>query len=171
MPLCIVATDLNRIAFNIDHHNTDKVKRAILMLGAFESWQYCKRYTQFWFLIIGDLNLDMPLCIVATDLNRIAFNIDHHNTDKVETGHFDAWLIRIVAILQEIYSVLIPDHWGLKLGHAVMHCSDRFEQNRFQHRSPQYDKVETGHFDAWRIRIVAILQEIYSVFDSWSLGT
>ena len=148
-----------------------KVKRAILMLGAFESWQYCKRYTQFWFLIIGDLNLDMPLCIVATDLNRIAFHIDSHNTDKVKRAILMLGSFESSQYCKRYTQFLIPDHWGLKLGHAVMHCSDRFEQNRFQHRSPQYRQRWNGPF--WCLahsnrRNTA--RDILS-FDSWSLGT
>ena len=64
----------------------------------------------------------MLLRIVKSDLKRIAFNLHGINVDEVETVHFGAWLIRIAAILQEICSFLIPDHWGLEIGHAVTHC-------------------------------------------------
>ena len=58
----------------------------------------------FLFLIIGDLNLDMLLRIVETDLKRIAFHLVGNNVCEVETVHFGAWRIQIAAILQEICS-------------------------------------------------------------------
>ena len=73
MMLRIVETDLKRIAFHLVGHNVERLKQSILVLGTFESPQYCKRYAHY----------------------------------------------------------LIPDHWGLKIGHAVTHCRDRFEAYRF----------------------------------------